>query len=116
VDLNQQHPLYGFYAVSEKILAQPIGLAKFVKMDEQEAEVGYAVSPDFWRKGYGSEITQAIIQYAKNHTSLKTLIALINPENEASFQLLLKHDFHFSHSIKEKENKISHAYALALKA
>lgn len=114
VDLNAQHPFYGFYAVYEKSIKQPIGLAKFVKMDDKEAEIGYAISPEFWRKGYGSEITQALILFAKRYTRFKTLIALIDPDNEASFQLLLKNDFHFSHSIKEKDNKVSHAYALIL--
>ncbi len=114
VDLNAQHNLFGFFAVLEKIRLQPIGLAKFVRMDENEAEIGYALSPEFWRKGYGHEITQALISCAKHSTNLKSLLAIIDPENEASFQLLLKNNFHFSHSLKEQGGKISHAYTLLL--
>jgi len=114
VNLNAQHALFGFYAVLEKTKLQAIGLAKFVRMDENEAEIGYALSPEYWRKGYGNEITKALINCSKNSTNLKRLIAVIDPENEASFQLLLKNNFLFSHSLQEQDGKISHAFTLSI--
>ena len=57
------------------------------------AELGYILHPDHWRKGILSEALKAVIDFGFNTVGLNSICANINPENDASRQLLLKHGF-----------------------
>lgn len=57
------------------------------------AEIGYMLHPDYWRKGILSESLSAVIDFGFNVIGLHSICANINPGNEASRQLLLKHGF-----------------------
>nr|WP_121271881.1 GNAT family N-acetyltransferase [Pedobacter schmidteae] len=57
------------------------------------AELGYMLHPDYWRKGILSEGLRAVIDFGFNTVGLNSICANINPGNDASRQLLLKHGF-----------------------
>ena len=57
------------------------------------AELGYMLHPDHWRKGILSEALRAVIDFGFNTVGFNSICANINPENDASRQLLLKHGF-----------------------
>jgi len=57
------------------------------------AEVGYMLQPDFWRRGIISEALEHVIDFGFEQINLHTIQANINPGNEASRQMLLKHGF-----------------------
>ncbi len=57
------------------------------------AEIGYMLFPDHWRKGIVSEALNAIITFGFNEIKLHSISANINPKNDASRQILLKHGF-----------------------
>ena len=57
------------------------------------AEIGYMLHPNFWRKGLVSEALQTTIAFGFNQMKLHSIQANINPGNNASRQILLKHDF-----------------------
>jgi ribosomal-protein-alanine N-acetyltransferase len=60
-------------------------------MDTQpDIEVGYALIKSAWRKGYATELTRALIEWGFTHISVNQLFAVINPENDASRQVLKK--------------------------
>lgn len=57
------------------------------------AEIGYMLHPDYWRKGIVSEALKATIDFGFEEMKLHSIQANINPGNDASRQILLKHGF-----------------------
>ena len=70
-----------------------IGFAKAVFFKGEGVEIGYAILPSFWRKGYASEIIDFMKNYClENHPKL-TLMAVVDTQNIASIKVLEKADF-----------------------
>ncbi len=57
------------------------------------AEIGYMLHPDYWRKGIVSEALKATINFGFEEMKLHSIQANINPGNNPSRQVLLKHGF-----------------------
>lgn len=57
------------------------------------AEIGYMLTPDFWRKGIIAECLQKTIAFGFEEMGLHSISANINPGNDASRQILLRHGF-----------------------
>jgi RimJ/RimL family protein N-acetyltransferase len=93
--INEQHPDAGLYAVKKRGSDQFVGIAKFVYKDPHEAEVGYGMMPEYWGKGYGSEILDCMVKLSKKHHRITRLIAIVNPENHGSVKVLAKKGFVF---------------------
>ena len=58
-----------------------------------DLEVGYALLPDCWGKGYATEITRALVAYAQENFGARRLVAFTAPENTASNHVLEKCGF-----------------------
>lgn len=52
--------------------------------DTQEVEVGYLLSKAYWRQGLTTEAGRASLTYGFETLGLKTIIAVVHPENIAS--------------------------------
>ncbi len=72
-----------------------IGTISYHKTDaaHHRAEIGYMIMPHHWRKGLVSEAIKAVLDYGFNSMQLHSIEANINPHNEASRNILLKHGF-----------------------
>jgi ribosomal-protein-alanine N-acetyltransferase len=72
-----------------------IGSVGFHKLDifNHRAEIGYMLHPDYWNKGLMTEALAKVLDYGLNEMKLHSIEARINPENEISRKILLKHDF-----------------------
>jgi [ribosomal protein S5]-alanine N-acetyltransferase len=103
----------GFLSVFEKESGQYIGLGKIVLFEETWIEVGYALHPGFWGLGYATEITQALVAYARALGYVNQLIALVMPANAASVQVLTRQGFRFFRKVGEGDNA-RHDYVLHL--
>lgn len=57
------------------------------------AEIGYMLLPEYWRKGFVSEALAKTIAFGFEQIQLHSIQANINPGNDASRQILLKHGF-----------------------
>ncbi|UZR95696.1 GNAT family N-acetyltransferase [Chondrinema litorale] len=114
MEVNGRHNEFGYYAVFDKNTNTVIGLSKIVLMSKECAEIGYALLPEFWRKGYGSEITKSLINYALQFENLNELIGIINPLNEASKMLLMKNGFTYLES-KSVYDQLSDYYQLKIR-
>lgn len=67
------------------------GLIHFNYDDNQsEVEVAYALLPQYWGKGYATEITTSLIGFAFRKLNLQKLIAVVHPENASSQNVLIK--------------------------
>ena len=93
--INERHPDVGYFSVRIKEDNKFIGLAKLVYTNPQEAEIGYMLMPEFWGMKYASEMVQCLVNYAVTIQKIKTLIAIVDPENPASIKVLIKNGFKF---------------------
>ncbi|MDF1698161.1 MAG: GNAT family protein [Saprospiraceae bacterium] len=57
------------------------------------AEIGYALKPDYWRKGIIHEAACEVFDFAFNKLQVHSIMANINPANIASERLLKKLGF-----------------------
>ncbi len=64
-----------------------------VSIEENKAEIGYVLHPDFQGKGIMQEAVKAVISYGFNDMQLDKIEAGIHPENIKSIRLLEKYDF-----------------------
>lgn len=70
---------------------ESIGMCGLIKRDGlEDVDIGYALLPKFWSKGYAVEAARAVKEYAKNVIGLKRLVAIVDPANEASIRVLEK--------------------------
>ena len=102
-DANNPDPLlYDQWPVIEKSSGEVIGycglLDKEVE-DKQEIELVYTFLPSAWGKGYATEISRTLRDHALNKLGLTRLIALIEPENEASVRVAERVGFHLDRRI-----------------
>ncbi|MFK5879547.1 MAG: GNAT family protein [Flavobacteriaceae bacterium] len=64
-----------------------IGIWKFDRKNNR-GEIGYLLSPEYWRKGYMKESLNTLIRFAFNELKLHSIEANVNTENKKSKQLL----------------------------
>ena len=72
-----------------------LGYGKMVLDTENkaEAETGYMLFPEYWGRGYATEITKLLVEKAEKTGILDRVTAIIDPENTASRNVLLKNGF-----------------------
>lgn len=102
LETNRTMPDIGYYYLTDKYNGAYIGLSKLVyfKYEQEEknteviiAEVGYLLLPEFWGKGYASEITERLIRRANEFNEIKELVGIVYPQNTASVNVLAKNGF-----------------------
>ncbi|MFD1065928.1 GNAT family N-acetyltransferase [Oceanobacillus locisalsi] len=54
------------------------------------AELAYALSREYWRKGIGTEAVQEVVRFGFEALKLERIFARCHPENEASYKLMEK--------------------------
>lgn len=108
--------IYGFYGfgmwlVYEKETDKLVGRAGFEYRDyckDGEVEMGYLIDPDYWGMGYGTEVCQALLMYARDTMSVRRVLCRVSPENKPSQGLLHKIGF----TIREKGEEWIFSYDL----
>ncbi len=83
---------WGIEELSSKKLIGVIGLFK-VDKENYRAEVGYMLNSKWHNQGFMHEALQAVIDFGFKDMKLHSIEAIIDPLNEASANLLLKHKF-----------------------
>ncbi|POY35453.1 hypothetical protein C3K47_15445 [Solitalea longa] len=87
---------FGLWLVEEKSSTSKIGMSGIIKREHLEnPDIGFAFLTAFEGKGFGMEITAAILRYAKEKLNLPVLSAITLPDNEKSIRLLEKNGMHF---------------------
>ena len=80
------------YALEDRISATVIGNVIFHPYDAQSYELGWILHKDYWGKGLASEITEALIQYAKQQ-KIPQLILECDKAQAASKRIAEKFGF-----------------------
>jgi ribosomal-protein-alanine N-acetyltransferase len=101
-----------FWVIASKStneLMGTIGLRNF-EDEEDYAEIGYEINPDYQERGYMSEAFEPVLNYGFQNLELKTIEAFTHKNNTASIALLEKLDFVFDPERKDEgfENNISY--------
>lgn len=58
--------------------------------ETNEVEVGYLLSRSFWRQGWTTEGARASLQFGFGSMGIKSIIAIVHPQNIASQRVALK--------------------------
>lgn len=95
---------FGLYATTLKEDdANPIGICGLVKRAGlDDVDIGFALLPEHWRKGYAYEAAAAVMAYAKGAVGLTRIVAITSVDNESSARLLEKIGLKFEKLIRLK--------------
>lgn len=83
----------GMNALTEKSTGKLIGQCGLMVQTingQEYLEVGYAILPEFWGRGYASEASKMCMDYAFKNGLCETLISIINVGNIASERVAQK--------------------------
>ena len=108
-DLHKEKCTVGIY---EKGKSELIGLALFLRNEENEMELGYRFRSDYWGKGYGTEITQAMLEFYFNTLKALKVTADVNLANHASVRILDKYMTPVKEFFNERDQCIDRRYEL----
>ncbi|MFC4160951.1 GNAT family N-acetyltransferase [Chitinimonas lacunae] len=97
----------GTHAIIERASDRPIGWAGLIHNDNapapMAAEIIYALAPDCWGRGYGSELVAALVDWAWQQRGLASLLATVDPDNAGSIRVLQRNGFVFEQIAEEAD-------------
>lgn len=77
------------------------GMLRRIELDGQwDVEVGYSLGPEYWGRGWGTEIASTCIERGQNDLGLVTMIAITETGNMGSRRLLEKVGFAFERELE----------------
>lgn len=92
--IQSQYRAGEFYdwAVIHKETGKMIGTCGFARLDfeNNSAEIGYVLNPDFWRKGYATEAVKRVINFGFHDLNLHRIEARYIVGNEVSRRVMEK--------------------------
>lgn len=91
---------FGFYILRLIEDDNPIGICGLIKRDGLDnVDIGYALIPEFRGNGYAFEAAKVVYAYGVNHFKLDKIVAIVNPGNKKSAQILEKLGLQFEKMI-----------------
>jgi [ribosomal protein S5]-alanine N-acetyltransferase len=103
----EKEKLYGRWAVEDKITGEFVGSFAIITVEgKEQMQLGYALLPAHWGKGYATELTVAGIEYVFSKTPVNPLYAYTEVPNLPSQKVLLKAGFKLNGSNKEGEKEV----------
>lgn len=92
---------FGLWLVETKESGARIGICGLLKREVlEDVDIGYALLPEFWSKGYALESASAVLSYAREELGLKRVLAVVNANNQSSIRLLSKLGFEFEKMVR----------------
>jgi RimJ/RimL family protein N-acetyltransferase len=92
---------FGLWLVELKESGALAGICGLLKRDAlDDTELGYALMPQYWSKGYALESASAVMVYASEELGLKRVAAITDAGNESSIRLLEKIGFKYEGMIR----------------
>lgn len=87
--MYRQHG-FGMYCVELKD-GTPIGQCGLIRREGlEDIDIGFALLPGYRSSGYAREAAQAVMKWGQQVLGLSRIIAIANPDNNASVRLLEK--------------------------
>ena len=89
---------FGLLLVELKDAHTPIGMCGLIKREElPEPDIGFAFIPDYWGQGFAFEAATAVMNDARERLNRTQILAIVNPDNDASIKLLERLGLRFEH-------------------
>ena len=90
-----QHPGYGVWATLERDSGACIGFHLLNDIrGSAHIQIGYRLLPQYWGRGYATEMSLALMRYGYTQLKLAQLTAITHIDNAGSQQVLLKAGLH----------------------
>lgn len=98
---------FGLYLIALKETGESIGMCGLIRREGlDDVDIGYALLPRFWSKGYAVEAAQAVKEYARDVIGLKRLVAIVDPTNAASIRVLERIGLRYEKMVRLSEDDI----------
>lgn len=92
---------FGLCLVVLKETGESVGMCGLIRRKGlDDVDIGYALLPKFWSKGYAVEAAQAVKTYAKDVIELKRIVAITDPANQGSIRVLQKIGLRFERMVR----------------
>ncbi len=91
------------FAVRQKTDNRLVGEVSLSKIEIAQASLGFSVAPDFWGRGYASEMASRIIEYGFKDLKLHRIFANIAIENKASKRVAEKIGMSYEGTARESK-------------
>lgn len=89
------HPGLGVWITVEKASGAEIGMHLLNNIQgESFIQVGYLLLPEYWGRGYATEMCRAVLHYGFAELRLPQIVAITDRDNVVSQQVLLKSGLH----------------------
>ncbi|MEM8931264.1 MAG: GNAT family N-acetyltransferase [Acidobacteriota bacterium] len=86
---SYRHHGFGMFLVESKADGSPMGFCGLLQRDDLDIpDLGYALRPHFWGRGYAREAAIAVLDWGRSTLGLDRILAITAPDNEASMRLL----------------------------
>ena len=97
---------FGMWLLEEKIHKLPVGMCGLIKRPGlKNIDIGYALLPEYYKKGYALESAKAVLDYGKNSLEIAKIVAICNMDNHDSIKLLNKLGLHIEKKMLIDTNK-----------
>jgi ribosomal-protein-alanine N-acetyltransferase len=104
---------FGLNLVLLKADDTPIGMCGLLKRDSlPDVDVGYALRPAFWGKGYAFEAASAVLADGRETFGLRRIVAITSPDNAGSKALLVKLGLRYEETLRLSGDKDTHLFAI----
>lgn len=92
---NTIHPDFGIFKIIDEENHSFIGLAKLEieTSESRELELGYMLLPEFWGKGIAGKVANQLVNFARSHSQIEGIFAIIDPKNIPSRKILINNGF-----------------------
>jgi ribosomal-protein-alanine N-acetyltransferase len=85
---------FGLWLVETRDSGAAVGICGLLKRDAlEDVDLGYALVPEHWSRGYALEAASAVMAYAGEGLGLRRVVAITDAENQGSIRLLEKLGF-----------------------
>lgn len=98
---------FGMYLTELKEGRTPIGICGLVKRASlKDVDIGFALFPQFWGKGYAQEAASAVLAFGKSALRLRRIVAVTTHDNRDSIRVLEKLGLRFERMVRLSEDDV----------
>jgi RimJ/RimL family protein N-acetyltransferase len=92
---------FGLYLVELTGTGEPLGMCGLVKRESlADVDIGFAFLPQYRSQGYAAEAAAAVLAHGREELGLRRIVAIVDPENERSTNVLQKIGLRFERMIR----------------
>ena len=110
---SKNNPAFGRMAVIEKASGTFVGSFAIIPLENTDhMQLGYSLLPEYWGRGYATELVKWGLQYIFTRTDLEEIFGVTESLNTASQHVLLKSGFVPHSTVMEGEKLLNRLHYL----